>query len=284
MNERIKTDWDLAYSNVLHVANSADYPLLWQEKSLKFREKAQQDERLEADIAYGALPRNHYDLFFPVNKKDKKNQSIKGLVVYVHGGYWMKLDKSYSSYLASGALAHGYAVAVVSYTLCPDALIGDIVREVAIAIHHAAQKINGPVYLVGHSAGGQIVGRMITKTSPLEVKTQQRIKNTVSISGLSDLRPLMKTQMNAVLRLDDDQAYTESPALLEPVSGAKLTTWVGGAELPEFIRQSALHANVWRGFDCDTYSVGEAGKHHLNIIDGLSDPEHILIKTLLEIA
>lgn len=283
MNGISKIDWDLAYSNVLHVSNSAEYPPLWQEKSLRFREKASQEDRLEADIIYGSRRRNQYDLFYPQSINSLQKEGVKGLVVYVHGGYWMKLDKSYSSYLAAGALTHGFAVAVISYTLCPDVRIGDIVIEAAIAIKHAASKINGPIYLVGHSAGGQIVSRMNTQSSPLDANIMQRIKHTVSISGLSDLRPLMKTEMNEVLRLTDEQAYAESPALLEPVNGAKLTAWVGGAELPEFIRQSALHANIWSGFACDVKFVEEADRHHLNIIDGLSDPAHILTKRLLEI-
>lgn len=284
MNDISKIDWDLAYSNVLHVSNSAEYPPLWQEKSLRFREKASQEDRLEADIIYGSRRRNQYDLFYPQSINNLKKEGVKGLVVYVHGGYWMKLDKSYSSYLAAGALAHGFAVAVISYTLCPVVRIGDIVIEAANAIKHAASKVNGPIYLVGHSAGGQIVSRMNTQTSPLDANIMQRIKHTVSISGLSDLRPLMRTEMNEVLRLNDKQAYAESPALLEPVNGAKLTAWVGGAELPEFIRQSALHTNIWSGFACEVNFVEEADRHHLNIIDGLSDPAHILTKTLLEIA
>lgn len=284
MNDRAKIDWDLAYSNMLHVANSADYPPLWRESALAFRQKALSEGRLEADIAYGDLPRNHYDLIYPTVQKYLKNQDVKGLVVYVHGGYWMKLDKAYFSHMAQGANKHGFAVAIISYTLCPNVLIGDIVDEVAAAIEHAAQKVSGAIYLVGHSAGGQLVSRMNSKNSPLAAHVQQRVNNTVSISGLSDLRPLIKTAMNAVLRLDDKQTYAQSPALLEPQSGTKLTAWVGGAELPEFIRQSALHANIWSGFDCRVDFVEEAGKHHFNIIDGLSDPEHILTKTLLEIA
>jgi arylformamidase len=51
----------------------------------------------------------------------------KGLVVFVHGGFWMKLDKSFWSHLAAGPLAHGHAVAMPSYTLCPDIRISGIV-------------------------------------------------------------------------------------------------------------------------------------------------------------
>lgn len=283
LNVAIDIDWDLAYSNVLAVANSADYPPFWLHRSQQFCAAMLHSGQMEADIAYGESERSRYDLFFPENKNTLNNQGIKGLVVYVHGGYWMKLDKSFSSYLAKGAVEQGFAVAVLSYPLCPDVLIGDIVREVAAGIQHAAAKIDGPIYLTGHSAGGQIVSRMGTKSSPLDAETIQRIRHIVSISGLSDLRPLMKTEMNAVLRLDACQAYAESPALLEPICGIKLTAWVGAEELPEFIRQSLLHTNIWSGFDCSVHFYEEKHKHHLNIMDGLSDPEHILTKTLLEI-
>ena len=55
----------------------------------------------------------------------------KGLVVYIHGGYWMRFDKSSWSHLAQGALASGYAVAMPSYSLCPSIGIAGIVAEAA---------------------------------------------------------------------------------------------------------------------------------------------------------
>jgi hypothetical protein len=50
------------------------------------------------------------------------------------------------------------------------------------------------------------------------------------LSFLQDLRPMLRTQMNATLRLDAAEAAAESPALLQPVAGARLTAWVGAAE------------------------------------------------------
>ena len=70
----------------------------------------------------------------------------------------------------------------------------------------AAGRIAGPVRLAGHSAGGHLVTRMICRDSPLEPVLQGRLEQVVSISGLHDLRPLMKTAMNATLRLDAGEA------------------------------------------------------------------------------
>jgi len=126
------------------------------------------------------------------------------------------------------------------------------------------------------------VTRLVSATSPLDPAVRGRIANTVSISGVHDLRPLMKTQMNAILRLDDVEAAAESPALLYPAQNARLICWVGAAERSEFIRQSALLANIWLGLGAATALVVEPDRHHFNIIDGLSDPSHPLTRALLE--
>src|SRR3546814_5563195 len=55
--------------------------------------------------------------------------SPAGLAVFVHGGYWMAFDKSSWSHLAAGAVARGWAVALPSYTLCPEARISDRSEE-----------------------------------------------------------------------------------------------------------------------------------------------------------
>jgi arylformamidase len=205
----------------------------------------------------------------------------KGLVVFVHGGFWRALDKSFWSHLACGSVESGYAVAMPSYTLCPAVRIADITREIAAAIAQAASMVEGPLFLTGHSAGGHLVTRMISTTSPLPEAARARIRNTVSISGVHDLRPMLKTAMNADLRIDDAEAQAESPALLQPLPGARVTCWVGSAERPEFVRQNALLANIWTGLGAQTCTVEEPGRHHFNVIDGLADRNHPIVRTLL---
>jgi acetyl esterase/lipase len=268
------SDWNDAYSNGPNIPGGERWPVAWVAPAQAYRDELVGNARATLDINYGDRPRNQFDLFLPEGRP-------KGLVVFVHGGFWMRLDKSYWSHLARGSVDSGYAVVMPSYTLCPDVRLADITNEVAAAIARAAAMIEGPLLLTGHSAGGHLVTRMISATSPLPESIQARIRNTVSISGLHDLRPLMKAAMNADLRIDAAEAQTESPALLYPRPGARLTCWVGGAERPEFLRQNALLANIWIGLGARTCRIEEPGRHHFNVLDGLADPGHPLVQTLL---
>ena len=270
------SDWDDAYTNSAYIPGGGDFPARWQALAAAFRYELADAGRLRSDIPYGPHERNRYDLFMPAG-------APKGLVCFVHGGYWMAFDKSFWSHLAAGPLAHDYAVAMPSYVLCPDARIADITRQIGHAITEAAGDIAGPIHLTGHSAGGHLVSRMLCASTPLSGEIASRIRKTVSISGLHDLRPLMNTKMNDTLRLDLAEARAESPALLEPLDGGDLTCWVGAAERPEFLRQNGLPGNLWSSFNARVSSFEEPDRHHFDIVDGLMDPNHPLVRTLLAV-
>ncbi|MDK4712434.1 alpha/beta hydrolase [Rhizobium sp. CNPSo 4039] len=268
------TDWDAAYTNGAYIVDGDQWPAAWVEPAKTFRDNLMAAGRAKLDLSYGLAARNRFDLFLPEDEP-------KGLMIFVHGGYWLQLDKSYWSHFAAGSITRGYAVAIPSYTLCPENRIGGIGKEIAAAITVAAELVGGPIVLTGHSAGGQLVARMMTTTSPLGEAILKRIRHVLAISGLHDLRPIMKRSMNAQLRIDDAEARMESPALLEPVDNIRLTCWVGGAERAEFIRQNALLSNIWTGLGAATKVVVEPDKHHYSVLDGLTDAEHPLTRTLL---
>lgn len=274
MLERHIADWDNAYTNGANIAGGDRWPAAWVEPAKGFRDRLAAVSRAQLDVAYGERPRNRLDLFLPADK-------ARGLVVFVHGGYWMALDKSYWSHLAKGSVDSGYAVAMPSYTLCPEARIGDIVREVGAAIAKAATLVDGPIMLTGHSAGGHLVSRMVASGSPLGSDVLSRIRHVVSLSGVHDLRPLMNTGMNKTLHIDEAEALAESPALLRPVAGTRITCWVGGGERAEFLRQNELLANIWTGLGATTSAVVEPDRHHFSVIDGLADARHPLTRALI---
>ncbi len=262
-----KFDWDDAYDNMGHIPGSREYPDRWAARAAAFRERWTSSA---LEVEYGNHPRERFDLFYPL-------VGVRGLVVFVHGGYWMRLDKSFWSDLAEGALSAGWVVALPSYSLAPEVRIAAITKQIASAIVAAAKRIPGPIRLAGHSAGGHLVVRMACRGGPLDPETARRIARVVSISGLHDLRPLMRTRMNEVLRIDAAEAISESPALLRPASPVRVTAWVGGGERPEFLRQAKLLAEAWPTADAHV----DGNHDHFSVIDGLGRADAPIVQALL---
>ncbi len=265
------TDFDDAYANGAHIAGAADYPPRWAAKAEAFRAGRLSEHRAEIDIPYGESPRQMFDLFLPADH-------AKGLAVFVHGGYWKAFGKSDWSHLAAGALDNGWAVALPGYTLAPQARITEIGREIAAAITALAERIEGPIRLSGHSAGGHLVTRMICEGTSLAPHIPSRIEHVLSISGVHDLRPIRRTAMNEILHIDDAEAMAESPALLAPVVSCPVTCFVGANERPEFVRQTHLLASIWTGLGAEIRSIEAPHKHHFDVIDGLEDTNHPLCR------
>lgn len=265
-------DWDDAFSNSAYIPGSENLPGIWAERALGYRLAL---HGFKQDIRYGAAPRAQMDLVEP-------DGTPRGLLVFVHGGFWLDFDKSSWTDLAEGARASGWAVALPSYTLAPQARIGDMTLEIAAAVTKAAELVDGPVRLAGHSAGGHLVTRMICDDSPLSADILGRIEKVMSISGLHDLRPLRRTRMNDRLQLTDEDARSESPALHLPAGPMPLTCWVGANERPEFLRQSRLMATMWQG-EGSTNLVEEEGHNHFSIIEGLKRSNSAITQSLLEV-
>ena len=258
---------DDAYANGAYIPDAADYPPRWAEEAEVFRNTLTEAGRIEADIPYGEGARERFDLMLPEG-------TAEGLCVFVHGGYWRAFDKSTWSHFAAGPLARGWAVAMPSYDLCPDVRISDITLQILRAVTEAAARVEGPILLAGHSAGGHLVARMACE-NVLPSNVARRLKHVVPISPLSDLRPLMQTAMNDDFKMDTAAAEAESPMLKSRLN-VPVTAWVGGDERPAFLDQAQWLAEAW---ECG--HVVEEGLHHFNVIDGLADPDSLLTQMLI---
>ncbi|MBF9029988.1 alpha/beta fold hydrolase [Rhodobacterales bacterium HKCCE3408] len=262
-------DWTDAYENAAYIPGGGTYPARWTEAAAAFRTAA----RAEIDLPYGPAPRNRFDLFHPEGTPE-------GLVVFIHGGYWLRFDKSYWSHLAAGPVSAGWAVAMPSYTLAPDARISEMTREIATMVTRAAGMIDGPIHLTGHSAGGHLAARMGC-TGVLPDAVADRIARIIPISGVNDLRLIRYTEMNETLGIDAAEAEAESPVLLEPRRGPRITAWVGAEERPEFLRMTRALVESWGRKGAVIDGVYERGRHHFDVIDGLEQPYSILCQSLL---
>ena len=252
---------DREYANGAFIPGSETLPDLWASKAAAFR--AAMGSR-HSSHAYGPATRHRFDLFLPVT-------APRGLFVFIHGGYWLAFGRESWSHLAAGALARGWAVAMPSYTLAPEARISAMTEEVAASIRAAAALTSGPVVVAGHSAGGHLSARMGCADQGVP------LARVVPISPLAELEPLMATAMNADLRLDAAEIAAESPARLTLRPGVKAHVWVGGQERPAFLWQARTLSESW---SCP-WTVAP-GHHHFSVIDDLENPESGLIAACLD--
>jgi arylformamidase len=256
-------DIDRSYQNGAFIAEADAYPPRWQAAAQAFR--AGLGRRAELGLAYGPAERQRFDLFHP-------EVQPKGLLVFIHGGYWMAFGREDWSHLTAGALARGWACAMPSYTLAPAARIGQITREVAEAVRAAQTRVAGPVVVTGHSAGGHLSARMGCADQGLD-----RVRRVVPISALAELEPIRQTAMNETLRLDADEVARESPARLTLRAGCTAHVWIGGSERPAFLWQARTLSEAW---GCD-WTVAPQ-KHHFDVIDELAYPDSALVAACLD--
>ncbi|QYK42771.1 MAG: alpha/beta hydrolase [Paracoccaceae bacterium] len=258
-----RSEADRAYANGAFIPGAEAYPLRWAVAAQEFRHGLGARARL--GLAYGPGERQRFDLFLPPGDP-------RGLLVFVHGGYWLAFGRETWSHLAAGAVARGWACAMPSYTLAPEARISAMTQEVAGAVRAASGLVPGPVVVTGHSAGGQLSARMGCAGIDLP-----RVARVVPVSPLADLAPLMATEMNDRLHIDAAEAAAESPAGLPLRAGVQAHVWVGGQERPAFLWQARLLSEAW---DCP-WTV-DPGRHHFDVIDGLADPEGGLTRACLD--
>jgi len=255
------------YAIGTHVEGSDRYPPMWTAAAAAFVSGQQALGRARMGQPYGAGAREGFDLFLPEG-------TPAGVMVFVHGGYWRNFDRASWSHLAAGALGRGWAMAMPSYDLCPAVRVSQITRQVAAAVTAIAEMVPGPVALTGHSAGGHLVARMLAP-GMLDAQVAARLVSVVPIAPLTDLRPLLHTDMNADLRLTPDEADAESP-VLQPRPAVPVTIWVGADERPALLEQARWLAEAW-----DAARVIVPDRHHFDVIDALADPDSDLVAALL---
>ena len=268
-------DWDEALDN-MQGRNPQTLMQSWQDMSEEFKARWAMLGEIQTDIVYGEHPRERYDMFRP-------STECRGIVVLIHGGYWMRTGREYWSFLAEGILKNGWAVAIPSYPLAPEVRISSITRSITLAVETIASHTTGALRLAGHSAGGHLVSRLVCRHM-LASDTVMRIEKAVSVSGVHDLRPLLHTKMNDILKLSLPEAETESSIFLVP-ENIPFICWVGAHERAEFLRQNRLLHEAWSAESVSApppEAFYDNGHDHFSVIEQLQDFNSPLTRMLTE--
>jgi acetyl esterase/lipase len=258
---------DAAYNNSDAVPTVDAMRVNWDARSASLR----QNRRGFLDLMYGEKPRQRLDLFVADNPSAPT-------LMFIHGGYWQRNDKERFDFIAEGPLAHGINVAVVEYTLAPDARLDEIVEEIRRSVAWLAEHVGkygadpSRLYVSGHSAGGHLTATMMDEGA---------VKGGLTISGLYDLEPIRLNYLNDKLRLDADASRRNSPILHLPAKAPPLIIAYGGGELLELRRQSADYAEAWLGSGLPGRLLSVDGANHFSILESLADPKGLLTRALV---
>jgi acetyl esterase/lipase len=263
-------DRDLGLNNGVAVAGSADIVAGWELRSAAMR--ARYPGYL--DLRYGPRERNRID-FLKVRDKGPT-------LLFIHGGYWQNRAKEAFTVVAEGPMAHGINVALIGYTLAPDATLDQIVAEIHAGIGFLAAQLpalggdGGGIVVSGWSAGGHLTSTALS---------HPKVRAGMAISGIYDLEPIRASYLNEKLKLDEGMSHRNSPVMQAGGPPKPLSLVVGAAELPLLRRQTSDFASHRARFGLPVTCEEIPGANHFTIMNEMISPDGritTLIRQLFE--
>jgi arylformamidase len=250
-------DRDLGLNNGVAVADSADMVAGWEQRSAEIR--ARYPDHI--DLRYGPRERNRIDFL--------KSRANAPTLLFIHGGYWQSRAKEVFTIMAEGPMAHGINVALIGYTLAPDATLDEIVAEIHGGIDYLAGKLpalggdgNG-IVVSGWSAGGHLTAMALS---------HPMVAAGLAISGIYDLEPIRHSYLNQKLKLDAPMSRRNSP-ITQPGGAAKpLSLVVGAAELPLLRKQTADFTGHRARYGLPVTYEEIPGANHFTIMNEMMSP------------
>ena len=264
---------DTAYNNRLAVPHfEATYTNRWIAESARVRAQVP----CELDLAYGPSPRQRLDVFAPDTPAPPGGRAA---LLYFHGGYWQGNHKDGYSFPAPQVTATGALYIAATYDLCPTVTMSTLVeqtRQVVDWLHAHAKDIGldpGRLVVAGHSAGGHITAGLAHTDWAARGLPADALAGALPLSGLYDLEPIQLNYLNAACRMDPAEAEILSPIKHISRVAPPTVLAVGGAELPELVRQTRDYAVALARADVPPRAVVETpGDDHFSIVDRLYDP------------
>ncbi|MBI4891669.1 MAG: alpha/beta hydrolase [Acidobacteria bacterium] len=141
------------------------------------------------------------------------------VLFFVHGGAWVRGDRSQYPFLGNLFAKEGYVVVIPSYRLAPKnphpAQIEDVAAAFAWTVKNVAQYGGDPsrIFLAGHSAGGHLVALLANNEAWLKPHglSSSAIRGVVSMSGVPNIVSLAAAGDSRVFGKDPEVLRGASP-------------------------------------------------------------------------
>jgi arylformamidase len=253
--------------------------------------------RTLSDEAYAALP--HREIAYGPGAGELLDvfpQPGAGapVFVFIHGGYWRALSKEDSALVAPMLHGAGAVVVTLDYALAPAVTLTHIVDQVRRAVAWIHREIAGyggdpgRVVVSGSSAGGHLTGMILAGgwQERYGVPTPG-VAGGLALSGLFDVRPLIRTHVNAWLKLDEPSAVANSPLLHLPATPAvpavPLVACHGAEETTEFGLQTKRFAAAWTSAGGQARYESVPDRDHFSVVVDLQHADSIVGSAALEL-
>ncbi len=269
-------DYEAEYNNRLLVPDNGRYGIRWADASAGTRVNT----TCTLDLGYGPAIRNRYD-FFTTGKRG----THVPLAVYIHGGVWQRGDRKEYSFVVEQMLERGLDVALPSYTLCPEAKVGEIFEELRLFLRVLWSRTGRRPLVIGHSVGGTMAASMLaTDWSSMGDVPDDLVRAAYAISGVFDTEPYVHTTYNNAVRMTAADARAISPTSMPAPRGRTLVAAVGGAESREFVRQSLDIAARWSAAGVKAECVVVPGANHFSIVEEIVRPDSAMLDRVVSLA
>jgi arylformamidase len=263
-------DLDLGLNNGVAVAGSAEMASGWEQRSAELRKQ----HSGYVELRYGPRERNRIDFLKAADKAPT--------LLFIHGGYWQTRSKEVFTIFAEGPMAHGINVALIGYTLAPDATLEEIIAE----IHQGIDYLTGQLPALGAAADGIVVsgwsaGGHLTAMA----LSHPKVRAGMAISGIYDLEPIRHSYLNVKLGLDEAMSRRNSPMAQAGGPIKPLALVVGAAELPLLRKQTADFAGHRAKYGLPVSYEEIPGANHFTIMPEMQSPKGritTLIRELFE--
>ena len=262
---------DLGLNNSVAVKGSAEMVAGWEQRSAELRKRYP----AHIDLRYGPRERNRIDFLKAADRAPT--------LLFIHGGYWQARAKEVFTVVAEGPMAHGINVALIGYTLAPEATLDEIVAEIRAGIDYLAKQLpmlggadGSGIVVSGWSAGGHLTSMALS---------HPQVKAGMAISGIYDLEPIRHSYLNEKLMADEAVVRRNSPMMQAGGPLKPLSLVVGGAELPLLRKQTADFAGHRARYGLPVTYEEIPGADHFTIMNEMMSPKGritTLIRQLFE--
>ncbi len=158
-------------------------------------------------VAYGAGPRRLLDVYQP----EGADPAATPTVVFFYGGSWQSGDRGDYVFVGQALAARGYRVVVPDYRLFPEVRYPAFLEDSAAAVRWTLQRFgdDGPVFLMGHSAGAYNAAMLALEPRWLGADMRDRIAGVANLAGPYDFLPLRDANLKTIFGPEETRPRTQ---------------------------------------------------------------------------